>query len=118
MRCWIEATAGPRRLWSIAARSIRAPATYSGSRPSQATMAKQITLRLTAPQKEFVLSGAPHPGMAAGYGAGKSQAAVVRIALRACQYAKLSFAFVESTIALVRLTASQQFTALLTVGGI
>lgn len=81
-------------------------------------MAKQITLRLTEPQKEFVLSGAPHPGMVAGYGAGKSQAAVVRIALRACQYPKLSFAFVEPTFDLVRLIAWPRFTELLTEWGV
>lgn len=81
-------------------------------------MAKQITLRLTEPQREFVLSDAPHPGMVAGYGAGKSQAAVVRIALRACQYPKLSFAFVEPTFDLVRLIAWPRFTELLTEWGV
>lgn len=81
-------------------------------------MAKQITLRLTEPQRQFVLSDAPHPGLVAGYGAGKSQAAVARIALRACQYPKLSFGFVEPTYDLVRLIAFPRFSELLSEWGV
>jgi len=65
-----------------------------------------------------VLSDAPHPGLVAGYGAGKSQAAVARIALRACQYPKMSFGFVEPTFDLVRMIAWPRFTEMLTEWGI
>ena len=81
-------------------------------------MAKKISLKLTGPQRDFVLSDAPHPGLVAGYGAGKSQAAVARIAIRACQYPKLSFGFVEPTFDLVRLIAWPRFTELLNNWGV
>lgn len=72
-------------------------------------MPKKIRLRLTEPQERFVFSEAPHPGLVAGYGAGKSHAAVIRIALRALQYPKMSFGFVEPTFDLVRLIAWPRF---------
>ena len=51
--------------------------------------------------------------MVAGYGAGKSQAAVVRLALKAIQYPNCNFAFVEPTFDLVRLIAWPRFTSIL-----
>lgn len=50
--------------------------------------------------------------MVAGYGAGKSQAAAVRIALLALKYPRFNFAFVEPTFDLVRLIAWPRFTDL------
>jgi len=81
-------------------------------------MPKQIRLELTEPQQRFVLSEATHPGMVAGYGAGKSQAAVARIALKALQYPKLSFGFVEPTFDLVRLIAWPRFSEMLESWGV
>jgi len=70
---------------------------------------KQIKMSLTVPQEDFVFSEAKHPGMVAGYGSGKSHAAVVRIAIRALQYPNLSFGFVEPTFDLIRLIAYPRF---------
>ncbi len=68
---------------------------------------------LTEPQERFVFSEAVHPAMVAGYGAGKSQAGVIRILLRAMQYPKMNFAFVEPTFDLVRLIAWPRFEEIL-----
>lgn len=68
-----------------------------------------IELFLTEPQEQFVFSTATHPAMVAGYGAGKSQAGVIRILLRALQYPGMGFAFVEPTYDLVRLIAWPRF---------
>jgi len=73
----------------------------------------KIDLFLTEPQERFVFSEAPHPAMCAGYGAGKSQAGVVRILLLAMRYPGLSFAFVEPTYDLVRLIAWPRFEEIL-----
>lgn len=81
-------------------------------------MPKRIQLQLTEPQYKFVMSKSIHPGMVAGYGAGKSQAAVVRIALKACQYQAMSFGFVEPTHDLVRLIAWPRFDEILTSWGV
>lgn len=70
---------------------------------------EEIKLYLTEPQEKFVFSTAPHPAMCAGYGAGKSQAGVIRILLMAMKYPGLSFAFVEPTFDLVRLIAWPRF---------
>ena len=77
-----------------------------------------VKLYLTEPQESFVFSKAPHPGMVAGYGAGKSEAAVIRIALKALQYPGMSFGFVEPTFDLVRLIAWPRFQAKLDEWGI
>lgn len=68
-----------------------------------------IKLYLTEPQERFVFSEAQHPAMCAGYGAGKSQAGVIRILLRAIKYRNMNFAFVEPTFDLVRLIAWPRF---------
>lgn len=70
---------------------------------------KSIKIDLTIPQEDFVFSEAKHPGMVAGYGAGKSHAAVVRLAIKALQYPKMNFAFVEPTFDLIRLIAYPRF---------
>ena len=72
-----------------------------------------IQLYLTEPQERFVFSESLHPAMVAGYGAGKSQAGVIRILLRAMQYPGMSFAFVEPTFDLVRLIAWPRFEEIL-----
>lgn len=56
--------------------------------------------------------------MVAGYGAGKSQAAVIRIAVKALQYPKMDFGFVEPTFDLVRLIAWPRFEDLLSEWGV
>lgn len=70
---------------------------------------KRISINLTIPQEDFVFSEAKHPGMVAGYGAGKSHAAVVRLAILALKYPKMNFAFVEPTFDLIRLIAYPRF---------
>ena len=72
-----------------------------------------ISLYLTEPQERFVFSESLHPAMVAGYGAGKSQAGVIRILLRAMQYPGMAFAFVEPTFDLVRLIAWPRFQEIL-----
>lgn len=81
-------------------------------------MSRTVSLTLTEPQRDFVLSTARHPGLAAGYGSGKSQAGVVRIILLALKYPGLSFAFVEPTFDLVRLIAWPRFEEILFASGI
>lgn len=68
-----------------------------------------LDLYLTEPQEQFVFSEAPHPAMCAGFGAGKSEAGVIRILLKALQYPGLDFGFVEPTFDLVRLIAWPRF---------
>ena len=77
-----------------------------------------IRLKLTEPQEDFIFSEAIHPAMVAGYGAGKSQAAVIRIALLALKYKGLSFAFVEPTYDLIRLIAFPRFEEILDEWGV
>jgi phage terminase large subunit len=77
-----------------------------------------ISLFLTEPQEQFVFSEARHPAMCAGYGAGKSQAGVIRILLLAIKYPGLNFAFVEPTFDLVRLIAWPRFEEVLDSWGI
>lgn len=79
---------------------------------------REIDLYLTEPQERFVFSESPHPAMAAGYGSGKSQAAVVRLLIKALQYPGLKFAFVEPTFDLVRLIAWPRFEGILDDWGI
>lgn len=77
-----------------------------------------IRLKLTKPQEDFIFSEAIHPAMVAGYGAGKSQAAVIRIALLALKYKGLSFGFVEPTYDLIRLIAFPRFEEVLDSWGV
>lgn len=79
---------------------------------------KEIKLVLTEPQRQFVFSEARHPGLVAGYGAGKSQAAAVRLIMLALKYPGMNFAFVEPTFDLVRLIAWPRFTMLLEEWGV
>lgn len=81
-------------------------------------MLKKIKLNLTKPQEDFIFSEAIHPAMVAGYGAGKSQAAVIRIALLALKYKGLSFGFVEPTYDLIRLIAFPRFEEVLDSWGV
>jgi hypothetical protein len=78
----------------------------------------KIRLKLTKPQEDFIFSEAIHPAMVAGYGAGKSQAAVIRIALLALKYKGLSFGFVEPTYDLIRLIAFPRFEEILDSWGV
>jgi len=78
----------------------------------------KIKLKLTAPQEDFIFSESIHPAMVAGYGAGKSQAAVIRLALLALKYQGLSFAFVEPTYDLIRLIAFPRFQEILDEWGV
>jgi len=81
-------------------------------------MLKKIKLNLTEPQEDFIFSEAIHPAMVAGYGAGKSQAAVIRLALLALKYDGLSFGFVEPTYDLIRLIAFPRFQEILDEWGV
>ncbi len=79
---------------------------------------REVKLTLTEPQERFVFSDAPHPAMVAGYGAGKSEAAVTRLAIKALEYPGLNFGFVEPTFDLVRLIAWPRFTGILERWGV
>jgi phage terminase large subunit len=81
-------------------------------------MLRLIDLHLTQPQEDFIFSEAIHPAMVAGYGAGKSQAAVIRLALLALKYDGLSFGFVEPTYDLIRLIAFPRFQEILDEWGV
>ncbi|MGJ8685847.1 MAG: phage terminase large subunit [Spongiibacteraceae bacterium] len=81
-------------------------------------MLKAVEPELTEPQEDFVFSESRHPGMVAGYGAGKSQAAAWRIIKLALQYPGLNFGFIEPTYDLVRLIAWPRFEGLLGDWGI
>lgn len=81
-------------------------------------MSRAISLTLTEPQRDFVMSTARHPGLVAGYGSGKSQAAVMRILILALKYPGLPFAFVEPTFDLVRLIAWPRFSEILDAWGV
>lgn len=78
----------------------------------------QIKLTLTEPQERFVFSEAPHPCMVAGYGAGKSQAAIARLLVKALEYPGLDFGFVEPTYDLVKLIAWPRFCTMLEEWGL
>jgi hypothetical protein len=78
----------------------------------------EVKIQLTEPQEAFVFSKARHPAMVAGFGAGKSEAAVVRLALQALQYPRMNFAFVEPTFDLVRLIAWPRFAGIFERWGI
>lgn len=78
----------------------------------------EIKLSLTEPQEAFVFSEAPHPALVAGYGAGKSQAAVIRLLVKALEYPGMDFGFVEPTYDLVKLIAWPRFTGMLEGWGI
>lgn len=78
----------------------------------------EIKLSLTEPQEAFVFSEAPHPALVAGYGAGKSQAAVIRLLVKALEYPGMDFGFVEPTYDLVKLIAWPRFTGILEGWGI
>lgn len=79
---------------------------------------REIRLTLTEPQERFVFSEATHPAMVAGYGAGKSEAAVTRLAIKAIEYPGMNFGFVEPTYDLVKLIAWPRFTSILDSWGI
>lgn len=81
-------------------------------------MPKHIKLVLTEPQERYALSDAQHPGLVAGYGAGKSHAAIVRNALNALRFKGAHQAFVEPTFDLVRLIAWPRYSALLESWGV
>jgi len=72
-----------------------------------------VEITITRPQAQFINSTAPHPALVAGYGAGKSQAAVLRTVKLALQYPGMSFAFVEPTFDLVKLIAWPRFESIL-----
>lgn len=76
------------------------------------------TIKLTIPQETFIFSESRHPALVAGYGAGKSQAAVIRLALLALKYDGLSFAFIEPTYDLIRLIAFPRFQEILDDWGV
>lgn len=65
-----------------------------------------------------MFSEAPHPCMVAGYGAGKSQAAIARLLIKALEYPGLDFGFVEPTYDLVKLIAWPRFCTMLEAWGL
>jgi hypothetical protein len=70
-------------------------------------------IRVSIPQKKFINSKSTHPAMVAGYGAGKSHAAVLRIIKLALQYPAMDFGFIEPTYDLIRLIAFPRFEEIL-----
>lgn len=76
-----------------------------------------MRIDITRPQKEFIFCPDNHPCMVAGYGAGKSQAAVLRIIKQSLELPG-PYAFVEPTFDLVKLIAWPRFDAVLNQMGI
>jgi hypothetical protein len=76
-------------------------------------MTMTTKIRVSTPQKKFINSKSTHPAMVAGYGAGKSHAAVLRIIKLALQYPAMDFGFIEPTYDLIRLIAFPRFEEIL-----
>jgi PBSX family phage terminase large subunit len=64
-----------------------------------------MNIALTEPQEKFVFSKEPHPAMVAGLGAGKSQAALIRLILKMLAEPGINTAYMMPTYDLIRLRA-------------
>ena len=73
---------------------------------------------LTRPQTEFIESEARYPALVAGFGAGKTEALIVRRLIQAIQNPNNDFAFYEPTYDLIRQIAMPRFEAFLEEMGI
>jgi PBSX family phage terminase large subunit len=69
-------------------------------------------------QELFILSNASHTALIGGYGAGKSQAGVMKTIIKKIQYPNLSVAYYLPTYALIKDIALPKFSELLTKYGI
>lgn len=78
----------------------------------------RVGIKVTRPQSQFINTDSPFPAIVAGYGAGKSQAAVLRTTKLALQYPGMPQGFVEPTFDLVRLIAWPRFDAVLNQMGV
>ena len=67
----------------------------------------------TAPQDKFIFSLSKYPAIVAGFGAGKTEALIVRAILGKIQYPKNDRAFYEPTYDLIRMIAWPRFEELL-----
>lgn len=68
----------------------------------------------TVPQYRYMTSAAPYPAMVAGFGAGKTEAAILRSIFGALQNPGLNRGFYEPTYDLIRMIAWPRFESMLT----
>lgn len=76
------------------------------------------TIRLTRPQLEFVNTDAQFPAMVAGFGAGKTQAAIIRAMVKKLRYPKQNVAYYMPTYDLVRQIGFPRFAEVLEMMGV
>jgi hypothetical protein len=76
------------------------------------------TIRLTRPQLEFVNTEAQFPALVAGFGAGKTQAAIVRALVKKLRYPKQNVAYYMPTYDLVRQIGFPRFAEVLGLMGV
>lgn len=69
----------------------------------------EVTPALTAPQFDFVFAGDPFPAFVGGYGAGKSEALVVRLLLLKFRHPRLDVGYFAPNFDLIRLIAWPRF---------
>lgn len=75
-------------------------------------------IRPTSPQFKYITSNAPYPAMVAGFGAGKTEAAVKRAIIGKITYPEVNRGFYEPTYDLIRMIAFPRFEEALTELGI
>lgn len=81
-------------------------------------MRRQIDIRLTVPQEDFVFSLAKFPAFVGGFGAGKSEALVTRLLLLKLRYPGNDVGYFAPTYDLIRLIAWPRFAEKLEQWGI
>ncbi len=83
-------------------------------------MSRRIEVRpaLTGPQMDFAFAEDPFPAFVGGYGAGKSQALVIRLLLLKLRHARLDVGYFAPSFDLIRLIAWPRFAATLSEWGI
>ncbi|WP_230371203.1 hypothetical protein [Paludibacterium denitrificans] len=81
-------------------------------------MRRQIDIRLTVPQEDFVFSPAKFPAFVGGFGAGKSEALVTRLLLLKLRYPGNDVGYFAPTYDLIRLIAWHRFAEKLEQWGI
>jgi len=73
-----------------------------------------VEINPTIPQDKFIFSGAKYPAMVAGFGAGKTEALIVRSILGKLQCPTTDRAFYEPTYDLIRMIAWPRYEEMLT----
>ena len=68
----------------------------------------------TLPQYQYIFDDSPYPAMVAGFGAGKTEAAILRSVLGILNYPNLNRGFYQPTYDLIRMIAWPRFEETLT----